>query len=80
MDFPVVVSNTAVGCDGVAYLSPVNELAGSCYECSFVGRYLMPSFADFCLAVLIQAQRLDAFGDWLEEQELPEELRPRTEG
>ncbi|CAM9179509.1 unnamed protein product, partial [Hapterophycus canaliculatus] len=26
-----------------------------------------------------EAQRLDAFGDWLEEQELPEELRPRTE-
>ena len=26
-----------------------------------------------------QAERLDAFGDWLEEQELPEELRPRTE-
>lgn len=26
-----------------------------------------------------QEQRLDAFGDWLEEQELPEELRPRTE-
>eukprot|EP00904_Undaria_pinnatifida_P008751 jgi/Undpi1/5005/HiC_scaffold_19.g08357.m1 len=26
-----------------------------------------------------EAERLDAFGDWLEEQELPEELRPRTE-
>ncbi|CAM9866133.1 unnamed protein product [Choristocarpus tenellus] len=26
-----------------------------------------------------EVQRLDAFGDWLDDQELPEELRLRTE-